>query len=312
VSTDVTIERYDASERDRWDAVVRGARARHFMFERDYMDYHADRFADASWFVLAQGRPIAVLPVSRHGDEAVSHGGLTFGGLIAAPELTTARAVEALARIVEGLRGDGVRRLVCKPMPHIYHLSAAEEDQYALVAAGAQIARREVTSAIAPGPRPGYVDERRRGIRKAGAHGLELTETGSFGAYWALLRDVLRERHGVEPVHSQDEIELLARRFPGRIRLIDARERDEVVAGTLVFQTETVAHAQYIASGARGRETSALDALFDHLVREVFADVWFDFGISNERDGSLNEGLVRNKEGYGARAIVHDRLVLEL
>ena len=57
----LTIERYDASERDRWDAVVRSARARHFMFERAYMDYHADRFVDASWFVLAHGQPIAVL-----------------------------------------------------------------------------------------------------------------------------------------------------------------------------------------------------------------------------------------------------------
>ena len=74
MSADLTIERYDASERDRWDAVVRDARARHFMFERAYMDYHTDRFADASWFVLAQGRPIAVLPLSRHGDEAVSDG----------------------------------------------------------------------------------------------------------------------------------------------------------------------------------------------------------------------------------------------
>ena len=38
----------------------------------------------------------------------------------------------------------------------------------------------------------------------------------------------------------------------------------------------------------------------------------FDFGISNERDGTLNPGLMRNKEGFGARAVVHDRYVLEL
>ena len=123
---------------------------------------------------------------------------------------------------------------------------------------------------------------------------------------------MLTARHGVEPVHTQAEIELLASRFPGQIRLFVARERGEVVAGTLVFQTTTVAHAQYIATGARGRETSALDGLFDHLVREVFPGLWFDFGISNERDGALNPGLIRNKEGYGARAVVHDRLVLEL
>jgi hypothetical protein len=105
---------------------------------------------------------------------------------------------------------------------------------------------------------------------------------------------------------------LLANRFPGRIRLFAASQASEILAGTLIFETATVAHAQYIAVGLRGRESCALDALFDYLLTDVFHGVWCDFGISNERDGRLNEGLLRNKEGYGARAIVHDQYVLEV
>jgi hypothetical protein len=40
--------------------------------------------------------------------------------------------------------------------------------------------------------------------------------------------------------------------------------------------------------------------------------MWFDFGIANERDGRINEGLMDHKESYGARAIVLDRYALDL
>jgi hypothetical protein len=312
VSANLTIERYDASASDAWDEIVRGARARHFMFERAYMDYHADRFRDASWFVLVNGHPVAVLPASRHDDEVVSHGGLTFGGLLSGPELTTTRAVAAFEALVHALQGDGIHRLVYKAMPHLYHLGPAEEDLYALHAAGGRVVSRTVTSSIGPRPRPEYSPARRRAVRRAGSHDLELRESDAIEPFWTLLQSVLSERHGIEPVHSAEELRLLATRFPGRIRLFVACERGDIVAGTLIFQTPSVAHAQYIAGSARGRELNALDALFDHLLEHEFADTWFDFGISNERDDTLNSGLIRNKEGYGARAIVHDRYALDL
>src|SRR4051812_45856111 len=114
-----------------WDATVRRARARHFLFERDYMDYHSDRYADDSLLVLYDGRPLGALPASRAGDEVISHGGLTFGGLLSSSSLTTKRAINALEAILAALSVDGVRRLVYKPMPHHYHVVPAEEDLYA-------------------------------------------------------------------------------------------------------------------------------------------------------------------------------------
>jgi hypothetical protein len=312
MSSRLTVERYEPGAAEAWDAVVRAARARHFMFERAYMDYHQDRFSDASWFVLLNGRPIAVLPASRTGDEVASHGGLTFGGLLSGPELTTVRAVEALEELATALRGDGMRHLLYKPMPHPYHLAPAEEDLFALHAAGGRVAVREVTAAVAPGSRPPYSDERRRAIRRSGTNRIAIGESTALDEFWEILSVTLSERHGVEPVHTAAEMRLLADQFPGRIRLFAASEGDEIVAGTVIFETPTVAHAQYIAAGVRGRELYALDALFDHLLRVVFDQLWFDFGISNERDGRLNEGLLRNKEGYGARAVIHDRYLLEL
>jgi hypothetical protein len=312
VSGAVTVERYTPAARADWNALVGTARARHFFFERAYMDYHADRFEDASLFVLKEGRPVAALPASRDGEEVVSHGGLTFGGLLSGPEVTVAVATEAIESIAGALRADGVRRLVYKAMPHPYHVSPAEEDLFALHAAGAQLIRRDVSAALAPVARPAYSEERRRAVRRGAQGQLELGESDLIEPFMELAAEVLGERHGVAPVHTPAEMRLLADRFPGRIRLWAARASDELVAGVLVYETPTVAHAQYIAAGRRGRELRAGDALFDHLLTAVYRDKWFDFGISNEPSGELNGGLMRNKEGYGARAVTYDRYLLDL
>ena len=69
-----------------------------------------------------------------------------------------------------------------------------------------------------------------------------------------------------------------------------------------------VAHVQYIASSLRGRELGALDRLFLDLLAGVFRDKpFFDFGRSCEQEGRLlNRGLIEQKEGFGARALVQD------
>ena len=128
-----------------------------------------------------------------------------------------------------------------------------------------------------------------------------------------LVSELLARRHDAEPVHSPAEMRLLADRFPEEIKLFEARDGGRLVAGVLVFETPRVAHTQYIASSADGQELKAQDALLAHLVEDVYADKpWFDFGTSNERDGTLNLGLVLNKEGYGARSVAYDSYRLSL
>jgi hypothetical protein len=306
---------YAPDLRETWDALVRGARARHFLFERDYLEYHADRFADASLVLLRDGRPAAALPASRHGDEVVSHGGLTFGGLLSDASVTAAQTVAAFECVAATLRATGARRWVYKPVPHIYHLLPAEEDLYALAHCGAQLARRDVSAARPCGAAVAYSSERARAVKRGRGEALELRRSHDFEAFCALLTEILRDRHDAEPVHSAAELALLAERFPDGIALHGAHDGGgELIAGVVIYETPAVAHCQYIAASDRGRELRAQDALFDHLLSEVYADKpWFDFGTSmRPADGTLNEGLIRNKEGFGARAVMYDRWAVEL
>lgn len=303
-----------AALEDAWDAFVRRARNGHFFFERRFMTYHADRFAEASLVVMHKGEIVGLLPANRQGETVYSHQGLTFGGLLV-DDAGALQVLEMLDACADHLQASGVRRLVYKPAPWIYHRRPAQEDLYWLYRRDATLVRRDVTSAVRLAE-PGAISTlRRRGAAKAQRAGVRYQRSQDFAAYWSLLGAVLAERHDVKPVHSVAEIVRLAEAFPDQISLqaaLDAAGR--MLAGVVVFQTASVAHAQYIAVDARGREVGALDGLVAHLLMTVGPQVtYFNFGISNgDGDRGLNEGLIRQKEGFGASTVVHDHYEVEL
>jgi hypothetical protein len=309
------VRRYAADQRAAWDGFVDGSKNGTFLLKRGYMDYHANRFEDCSLVISdPKGRMVALFPANRCEGTVASHSGLTYGGMIVDEAMTTDRMMECFTALLHELRGWGVRRLEYKTIPSIYHRIPAEEDRYALFVHGAALSRRDVLSVIAGEHRLPFQERRMRGVRKALARGLVVEESRAFAEYWPFLELNLRAAHDVRPVHSLTEIELLAGRFPANVRLHLCRDRGRLAAGVVVYDTGRVAHVQYISSDADGKAAGALDLLFSRLIEETYRDrAFFDFGISNEEEGRrLNVGLVQQKEGFGARAVVHDYYRLEL
>jgi hypothetical protein len=289
---------------------VRTARVPHFLFERGYMEYHADRFEDVSLLVEEEGMLVGVLPANRDETTVWSHQGLTFGGLLTSGAMGARRALEAFAAVSEWLRAAGVTKLVYKAPPHIYHAAPAEEDLYALFRHGARLSRRDLSAAIDLAQPPAYRKGRKASLKRARESGLQAQQSDDFAAFIALEEETLA-RHGATPTHSAEELSLLANRFPTAITLHVVED----VAGVVVYRTPVLDHAQYIGSTEQGRELGAVDLLIDALIERARADGkrWFDFGISTTEDGRhLNEGLARNKESYGARGVAYDRYELDL
>lgn len=303
-----TLEPYTPGDRDAWDAFVSGAKNGHFLFLRDYMEYHADRFVDASAIVRRRGRIEAVIPANVEEDALVSHGGLTFGGIVTDESMRTPRMLEVVDALIGYARTLGLGRVVYKSLPHIYHRLPAEEDLYALTRAGARLVRRDVSSAIRVGERPRVSKGRRHASRLAAAADVVVEETDDYETFMDIETSLLRTKYGVEPVHTAAELRLLAGRFPFNIRLFGAFHDGAMVGGVLVYDSGLVAHAQYISATELGKEVGALDAVIEWLLGEAFAGRrYFDFGISTEQSGRhLNVSLIENKEGFGGRAIVHD------
>lgn len=303
----IEVRRYGPEMAAAWNALNARAANGHFLFDRGFMDYHADRFVDASLVAMEDGAPVALLPANLRGDEAWTHQGLTFGGFVHAG-LGAARTLEALDACADALKAMGAASLSYKALPWIYPAAPAQEDLYWLFRRDAVLTRRDVSAAIDHRARGRVSSRRARGAKKAAAAGLAFDRSGDWAAFWRLLEEVLAERHGAAPVHSLGEIELLAGRFPDAIALFTAADADRVQAGVVMFRSAQVAHAQYIAASPAGRETGALDGLFEHLIgAHAASHRYFDFGISNTDGGRvLNEGLMRQKEEFGASAVVHD------
>lgn len=311
--SDFSLTEYHPKLKEIWDNVISGSNNGNFLHLRDYMDYHAHRFDEQSVIVMRKGKPAAVFPCNRHSEMIVSHGGLTYGGLIYGTDLHAAEVLEIFGLLADHYRGKGANALRYKAIPHIFRRYPAEEDLYALFRLNARLVRRDLSSAIPLGCRIKLSDLRKRKLRKAENNSVEFLEIEDLTAFHSLLESAL-SKFGAKPVHTLSELELLQGRFPRQIRLFVAMRGSALLAGTLVYDFGDVAHTQYLASSDEGRDLGALDLVLFNLLDNVFATRrYFSFGISTEQDGHfLNTGLIFQKEGFGGRAVVHDFYELAL
>lgn len=308
------IIRYTPSHQPAWDQFVRGSKNGTFLFYRAYMDYHADRFTDHSLLLYRKGQLAALFPANEKERSIISHGGLTYGGLVTKPRTKTSTVLSMFDEIGDFLKVRGFERLIYKAIPYIYHQAPAQEDLYALFRQGATLFRRDVSSCIDLGRRISYSQNRVENLKKAATAGISISKSMDYEGFMHLLKNVLREKYGIEPTHTAPEIALLAERFPNNISLHLATVAGEMVAGTILFETEMVVHAQYIAASETGKRSGAMELLLDQLIQAYAGKKrYFDFGISTDKAGTqLNEALLQNKERYGARVVVYDFYELRL
>lgn len=310
------VRKFGINFKEIWDDFVKESKNGHFMFFRDYMEYHSDRFSDHSLLIFNEKESlVAVFPANQSGEELISHQGLSFGGILIDSKMNTLTSLQCLDAIVDYCNKIGITAIIYKKIPSIYSSTLSEEDSFSLVYKGAKLIRRDLSCAVDLNSQSGYTNSRSRNIRKALRNAVSCDESpGVLGSFHDVLTSNLASVHDLKPVHSFDEMKLLADSFPNNIKLFCAHKNGELLAGVLLFLTPSVAHAQYIASSDEGRKVGALDLLFDHLIRKYRGTcAYFSFGVSTEDSGRfINEGLVFQKEGFGARAYVHDFYRLEI
>lgn len=309
------IRRYRREDKELWNSFVSKARNATFLFDRNYMDYHADRFDDNSFMFYHKGKLKAVLPANVAGDTLYSHQGLTYGGLLLDKKATVEDVLECFDCLNSWLRENGISKVVYKALPWIYQQYPSEEDLYALTwKCKAQLISRDISSTIVVDNKLKFAESRKSGIRKALSLNIEVGESNDVDGFWHVLEDNLGNRYNAKPVHTASEMKLLMSRFPNNIKLYVAKMNGEIVGGTLIYVTPQVVHTQYISASVEGKKHGALDLLFDYIINKVYANCrYFDFGKSTEQGGAyLNEPLIFQKEGFGGRGICYDWYQWEL
>ncbi len=304
---------YSPERLTEWNNFVAQSKNGTFLFDRGYMDYHSDRFTDASLMVHdAHGHLFALFPANRVGDVVYSHQGLSYGALLLTEKAKTADVCEALQAVNAFLCQQGVRRVLLKAIPWFYCSVPSEEPLYALTeVCHARLLSRDVASVVSLEHHPAASKLRIRGRNKAERHEVYISYADDLATFWQILNDNLHDKYGSKPVHTLYEMRLLQSRFPEHIRLLAAFEGSTMIGGTLLYHTGRVVKTQYISASLRGKELCALDLLFSQLISSPPAlglpPRYLDMGTSAlDHSTALRLPLIFQKEGFGARAVCFD------
>ena len=310
----IDIIQYSSDKKEEWNAFIKNSKNGNFMFDRNYMDYHSDRFVDNSLMFYKDCELISVLPLSKHGKVLKSHGGLTFGGFVSNAKMKQHRMNDCFVELIKYLKQNDFEKLLYKKIPHIYSEHLSEEDIYSLWLNNAKIIKIEPSTTINLKNLIKMPKGRKAQISRAKREGVVIEESIDFDNFIDLENKILQEYHGTTAVHTGAELKLLNSRFPENIRLYIAMQDGELLAGSLIFVYQNLVHTQYMASSVKGREIGALDLLISSLMDKYKVDKqYFDFGISTEENGRiLNEGLISQKEGFGGRTVVHQTWEINL
>jgi hypothetical protein len=305
------ILRYTPDKETEWNEFVAHAKNGTFLFYRQYMDYHSDRFDDYSLMIYDEkGRLYALLPANQQGNVLYSHQGLSYGGLVMSELSTSADVCSLFDEVNDLLRREGFRKVVYKAVPWIYHRLPSEEDLFAIfLQCGARIVGRDISSTIIPARPVKWKRDRHYAANKARNNGISVAPSDDYAAFWHVLSDNLMRKFSARPVHSLDEILLLHSRFPDNIKLWTAYSADgELLAGTVLYLNGGVIHSQYISASEEGKRLHAVDALYDHIIHRAYADAdYIDLGTSNMPHSSeLHASLIYQKEGFGGRGVCCD------
>ena len=304
-----TVSRYSSEHFELWNAFISTSKNATFLFHRDFMEYHADRFHDFSLLVFEGESLIALLPANRVEDTVFSHQGLTYGGLVLTKKAKLSLTIEVYKAVLKFLFDNNIAKLSLKEIPSIYCSVFSNEINYLSHICKSQLLMKHAVSVIALTHDILISKSRRECITRGKRNNLVIKEETNFEIFWnQLLIPNLKEKYNAVPVHSAHEISLLQKRFPDNIRHFNVYHENELVCGSTVFITDKVVKPQYIAGNEKNNELGSLDFLYGYLINTFSkGKEYFDFGPSHENQGqNIVASINFWKESFGAKTVVQD------
>ena len=305
-----TVKKYDKKDYKIWNEFIVQAKNATFLFHRDFMEYHEDRFEDYSLMVFDDNILKAVLPANIKGNFVYSHQGLTYGGLVFLSKIKAENVELILEKILIFLKENRIVTFYYKPIPHFYLLEGNNEIDFFLFKKGAVLERKEMNLAINLHLPLQISKSKLKHFRRVENLHLDIVEEDNFNFFWdEVLEPRLLEKFDAKPVHTKVEIALLKKKFPENIKQYSVYQHDEIIAGITIFETDNVVKSQYGATSKKGEQVRALDFLFINLIEKYKqkGKRFFDMGIVNEDNKrGYHSGLLTQKEELGCKVYNQD------
>jgi hypothetical protein len=309
----ITVRPYCIEDFELWNVFVSQAKNATFLFHRNFMDYHADRFQDYSLLIFDKKTLVAILPANRNEQEVFSHQGLSYGGLVVKKNFRIKNYIQIFKCVLQYLNDQGVENLSIKVLPKIYNSALADEIDYISYLTKAKTYRCDAYLVLEDNVNYKTNRNRSRALAENTNNEIVIKKETDYTDFWNLiLTPNLINRFQTKPVHSLGEISKLAALFPDEIQLFNAYYKGVLKAGVVMFVMNDVAHFQYSSGTDDRNEIPALDHLFDWIIKHFKNKKYISFGCSSENNGlQLNEGLTYWKESFGAVATVQNYIRIE-
>lgn len=305
-----TVKKYTETDFKTWNDFIDQAKNATFLFHRDFMEYHKDRFEDYSLMVFDGEKLVAVLPANKSEEKVYSHQGLTYGGLVFSFKLKAEQVELILDEILFFLKDNAIDVFYYKPIPSFYLSKGNQELDFFLFKKGGLLVRKEMNLAVNLTIPLEISKSKLKHFRRIENLHLEVIEEQNLYPFWEeVLEPRLAEKYNTKPVHSKEEITILKKKFPGNIRQFSIYDEGKIVAGITIFETEKIVKSQYGATTKKGEEVRALDFLFINLIEKYKSEgkYFFDMGIvGDDSKKEYNEGLLKQKEELGCSVYNQD------
>lgn len=304
-----------------WDDFVWSTNNGTIFHTRKFLSYHpSDRFQDQSYVITKKGQPYALLPAVRieyDGRETLfSHRGASYGGFVYPADLSIRDAYSIVEALLETAATENIEQIVLTHPPAIYNNRVSNYIDFAMYKHGFDYLKREISSMLTL---ESTVEENlekfrsstRRNYRKSVRKGVIIRQTQDYSSFYKILKKNLKIRHGVQPTHTLEELELLAEMFPEKISLFGAYLKDKLIAGVVNFIcNHNVVLAFYISHDEEYQEYRAVNLLFYEIIRWAIKRKfqYLDFGIFTVNEGP-NFGLARFKESFGSSGVFRETFI---
>ena len=310
-----SVRTYTPGDFDLWNDFIAKAKNATFLFHRNFMEYHKDRFIDFSLLVFENKKLVAVLPANKVGEELHSHQGLTYGGLVINKRTGFKEVENIFDSVCVFLKNSKINKINIKSFLPFYSDYNSEELSYIFWDKGAKKYKKQLNLAIDYSKELQVSKSKQKHFRRVESLGLEIRIDEAFDVFWdKVLIPKLNLKYNTNPVHSLSEIKLLKDYFPKNIIQCNVYKNDTILAGITLFISNNVVKSQYGATTGEGEKYRALDYLFISLISK-FKDKYsfFDMGTVNNPDSdTYNEGLLKQKEELGCSVYIQDFYELEL
>lgn len=299
-----------------WNNFIQNCDNATFLFHRDFMEYHSDRFTDASVLIFEGDNLVAVCPANHTENKWYSHQGLTYGSIILDNKFRAEAIGVLITQLMAFLKSKGYVQAIIKTVPQFYGNNLLLKLKHQLIKHQASVYRCDMVLAVDYAQPLNIHKTKLKHFNRNSIVGFEIKETSDFSGFWnQILIPRLQEKHQVKPVHTLDEIELLHNKFPNQIKQFNLYKAEELLAGLTIFDTGKVVKSQYGATSLKGEKHRAIEYLFIHLIHQYKNEGkrYFSMGtVTEQNELGYNPGLLKQKEELGCSLYLQDFLSLNL